>query len=101
MGRFMPRVWQQAGLGLAEPGASAACPSHPPPVPWAPELQGTCTGSQPAPPGCSGAAGGLHFGGFPCSPAPSWGLGMVRGRAEGSKGRGRGAARELWVIICY
>lgn len=48
-----------------------------------------------------GSAGGLHFWGFPCSLAPSWALGIVRGRAEGSKGRGRGAARELWVIICY
>ena len=45
--------------------------------------------------------GGLHFWGSPCSPAPSWGLSMGRGRAEGSKGRGRGAACELWVIICY
>lgn len=35
-----------------------------------------------------GLAGSLHFWGSPRSFSPSWGLGMARGRAEGSKGRG-------------
>lgn len=46
MGRFMPGVWQQAGLGLAEQGPSPACPSHLAPVLWAPEIQGIGTSSQ-------------------------------------------------------
>lgn len=42
---------------------------------------------------------GLHFWGFPCSPAGK--LSTARGGAEGSKTWGSGEARELWVIICY
>lgn len=61
MGRFMPGVWQHAGLGLAEQGPSPACPSHPAPVLWAPEIPGIGTGSQQAPPGCRSAAVGAQM----------------------------------------